>query len=136
MANNDKYLISDMEEKFKHKSFKTDILLIRNGQHVGIYKYLKSKRQFILTKSIVNHDYGKRTIFEVSLSGDYWGSGGTNGVSAIIQANEAHFIPSGFDLRDKNHLEKLNKCLGGCYSEVYERLQKSNPKRETKYLPF
>ena len=105
-------------------------ILIRNGEFVGLYKYLPERSIVVLTKSLNNRLYGFQAAFRVSNEGNYWGTGGVNGLPALIECNEAHLIPFGYDLRRNNHLEILNKSLGGCYSRVFDRIENRNPNPE------
>jgi hypothetical protein len=103
-------------------------IIVRNGESVGLYRYLPKENKLILTKSIDGHSFDLIDQLKVYKSGEYWGSGGTNGISALVpNCNEAHLIPKGYDLRKKENLRTLNKCLGGCYSDVEKRINKNKP---------
>lgn len=114
-----------------------DRVLIRNGAFVGLFRYESGK--LILTKQINRGKYGFRSEIKVHESGEYWGSGGGRGISAVVKnCNEAHLIPHGYDLRKKEHLQILDKCLGNRHSEVQRRIAKANPNPNYKDggLPF
>ena len=112
-----------------------DRIIVRNGEFVGLFKYLPESKKIILTKKINNHSYGFKDELIVHQSGKYWGSGGSNGISAVVSdCNESHLIPKGYDLRKKEHLNILNKCLGGCYNQVHERIIQANPNKDIEHL--
>jgi hypothetical protein len=75
-----------------------------------------------LTKAIDNDSYGKRREFEVKSECD-----SSKGLNGLISCNEAHFIPKGYDLRKKEHLAILDKCLGGASYDVSQKIKKQNP---------
>lgn len=105
-------------------------IIIRNGEFVGLFRYLQEQKIAVLTKRLNNHKYGFKSELKVRHSGEYWGNGGANGISAVISdCNEAHLIPMGYDLRKKEHLEILIKCLGSCNSQVCDRIKQANPNK-------
>jgi hypothetical protein len=105
-----------MEDKYTRLKFEKEFsknknrIILRNGCFVGLYKYDKNNNQLILTKPIIDNDYGKYVIYSVKESGRYWGSGGFEGLTSIIECNEAHFIPEGYTLSMKQHLMLLDSC--------------------------
>lgn len=113
------YTITDFESSIK----KNQRLIVRNGEFVGVYRYDTQSQAIYLTKPILDKQYGKRTMFNVKKEGEFWGCGGGNYESALIDANEAHLIPMYYDLRKKSHLQILDKCLGSCHEEVAKRIR-------------
>ena len=66
-------------------------ILVRNGEFVGLFKYLPYKNEIILTKKINKNTHGFTDKLKVYDNGKHWGTGGSNGISAIIRdCNEAH----------------------------------------------
>jgi len=116
------YTKADMEKRLASSEVKR-VLLLRNGGFVGLYRYDKASSYLRLWKSINKDLYGKRTAFRVSSRGAFWGYGGTNGVSALVERNELHFIPVACRVAGKSNCDKLDALLGGCHSEVQERLR-------------
>ncbi len=122
------YTREEFEHKLLYKQHK-NVILLRNGSFIGLYRYDKKRHLLKLWKSISRKCYGFDTEFKVRETGAFWGSGGANGPSAIIFCNEAHFIPSGYNLNNDEDLRYLDRCLGGCSQQVRERLWKPFIKR-------
>ena len=96
------------------------LLLIRNGEFVGLYRY--ENKSLFIHKRLNKKSYGFKEIIKMKDSGSYFGYGGSIRESSLINVNEAHFIPKGFDFRKKKDFKYLDDCLGGSHSQVSDRL--------------
>jgi len=121
-----KFTLEDFENRLGDSNYH-NVILVRFGSFVGIYRYVKENQSIRLWRKINNDSYVQRSAARVKDEGDYWGSGGSQGISAVISSNEAHQIPKGYDLDNRNHLQVLGDSLGGSHCTVKKRIEENNP---------
>jgi hypothetical protein len=114
------------EERLKLLQFKPR-LLIRKGSFVGVFRYKRGTKRCILTFKITKSPYEVYTEFDVADSGVYYLNNVPQYEQALIEADEVHIIPSGYDLRLKEHRKLLKGSLGGDHRSVQVRLFRLAP---------
>ena len=113
------------EDRLAQRQFKPRIL-IKNKGFIGVYRYCPDLKRCLLTFKISRGSY-KIPYFTVKESGPYEKDGHGLFESSLVDAEEVHFIPAGYDLRRTNDRSILVGCLGGDYFSVHRKLFMSIP---------
>jgi hypothetical protein len=113
------------EDRINQRQFKPRVL-IRKGSFIGVYRYCFKTKLCLLTFKISLRSSPVPS-FEVHEEGPYEKDGKSIFESSLVEADEVHFIPVGYDLRCKKDRDILRKCLGGCYLDVQRKLFLSMP---------
>jgi len=113
------------EDRLLQRQFKPRVLINTKG-FIGVYRYCPELKQCLLTFKISRGSY-KISSFDVKESGPYEKDGHGLFESSLVDADEVHFIPAGYDLRCKVARAALVRCLGGDYFSVQRRLFMSIP---------
>ncbi len=132
----EKYTRLDFEKALSGGDYHR-LVLLRSGCFVGLYRYTyeRSRHCLRLWKAINDEDYGRSSWFSVRHHGSFWGRGGGAGPGVLVECNELHFVPNACRVTSPEDCAKLNKALGGCYSEVRSRIEQSFPMPKPE-IPF
>lgn len=109
------------EDRLRQRQFKPR-LIIRKGYFVGVFLYNSFHKKCFLTFRLSKSPYPVYSGFDVADSGPYYYKGVPQYEQSLIDADEVHIIPCGYDLRLTAHRELLRKALGGNHRKVQIRL--------------
>lgn len=120
----ERYTVDDLKRCLDSGYYRKKLLLLRNGEFVGLFRIDLKNRKLKLWKTILDKPYGWNNEFKINESGEYGIFGGIDG---LVHCNELHLIPINCKVSKKEDCLKLDQCLGGHYREVYRRLADAFP---------